>query len=209
MISGRTFYGSFLILVIGVFAMTGWTTSIAGTVNSSTQTRTETFQDMYVPHASGVVQAHTFTSLYEAAVAYVWFNISIDFLSETPINVTLEGVTVYEASTAGEFFSNHTIIGQSFVDTEIVNASHVRVHGSVAATPVLMTGNVTLSLAIDYWVYTANQTFHGGWGDLFMLPVSLVPSFLMPQGWVYVNAAILITGAILLIRYSSKRIQSP
>jgi hypothetical protein len=203
------FYGTFVILLVSVFAMTGWTISIASTVNSSTQTRTETFQDLYIPYASGAVHAGTFAFLYESAPASVWFDISIDFLSEIPINVTLEGVTVYEASSAGEFPSNYTIIGQGRVTTELVNASHVRVHGSVAISPVLMAGNVTLGLSIDYWVYAANQTLHGGWGDLFMLPVTLVSSILRPEGWFYANVATLILGAILLIRYSILRVRSP
>jgi hypothetical protein len=198
-----------MIILVSIFVMTGWTISIASTVNSSTHTRTEMFQDMYIPYVSGVVQAGTFKSLYESAPTSVWFNVSIDFLSATPVNVTLEGVTVYEASSAGEFPSNYTIIGQSPVTTEIINASHVHIYGSVATTPVLMVGNVSLGLAIDYWVYAANQTLHGGWGDLFMLPVTFVSSILMPQGWIYANAAILIIGVILLIRYSILRIQSP
>jgi hypothetical protein len=207
MISGKVFYGTFMILLVSVFTMTGWTYSIANTVNLRGNARTETFQDMYVPYASGVVQAHTFAFLYEAAPSSVWFNVSIDFLSETPINVTLEGVAVYEASSAGELFFNHTIIGQSPITTEIVNASHVRIHGRVVITPVPMAGNVTLGLAIDYWVHTDNQTLLGGWGDLFMLPVTIVPSILRPEGWFYANAITLIIGVILLIRYSILRIR--
>jgi hypothetical protein len=200
----RAFYGTYMIILISVFLMTGWTSSIASSVNSSSCSKTETYQDLYV---SGAVQASMFTVLYESVSVPVWFNISLDFSSGTPINLTLENVEITEASSVGETPFNYRTIGISSVTAEIVNASNLRIHGRASITPIMMEGNVTLGLALGYWIYTTNNTFHGGWGDLFMFPVTIVPSVFILEGWIYFNAVTLSIGVILLIWYSTTRKQ--
>jgi len=189
--------------------MTGWTTSIASTATSpaSERIRTASFKDAEIPYVSGEVCVDTHTLLYEAVSILAYFDTSIDFLSVTPINVTVGGAKFHLTSSVGELPFNSEIIGQDLVTTNIVNASFIRIKGSVAIRPVVMQGNVSLGFSIEYWVHTTNQTQHGGWGDLYMFPVTVVPSILRPDGWIYANGVTIIVGIIVLTRYSMKRIQ--
>jgi hypothetical protein len=199
----KLLYGSFTIFLVANFVMTGWTASLAQAVNSNEWSQTMTFQDTQIPFVSGVVKVDTHNLFYESDYSRIWFNISIDFASPTPINVTLREFIASEFTPSA--FLDYRTIGVSDNTLEIVNASHVSFTGSIGIYPVAMAGNVSLGISFDYWIYTANQMLASGWG-CSIPSIHLLPSILRPEGWMYANAATLIIGVILLVRYFVKPI---
>jgi hypothetical protein len=137
---------------------------------------------------------------YESRTSSVWFNASISFPRETPINVTIREVVIHESSTTGEWPYNHTTIGSMSVIITAVNTSRIILDGYVTISPILMEGDIFLGFSIDYTIVSENHTDYGGWGDLFMIPVTIVSSILQPVGWIYANGIALIVGVIILIK---------
>ena len=203
----KLFYSIFVIILVTDFVMVSWTTSLAQAVNSSSQSKTVTFHDTQNSFVSGAVEVRVQTLLYEPASTLAWFNITMDFATMNPLNVTLDEIAAYEASSAGEFPFNYTELNVIFNPLKLVNVSHFSFTGYILIRPVMMVGNVTFGLSIHYWIYTATQTLNGGWGNLFLLQMHILPSILRPEGWMYANAATLIIGVLLLVRYFTKRIQ--
>ncbi len=203
----KLLYSLFAILLVTNLLMTSWTVSLAQAMNSSAGSRMMTFQDADIPYVSGVVELSAFTLLYESTSTSVWFNITMNFASSVPINVTLDEITVHEASSTGEFPSNYTTIGAIHNPLKFVNISQFSFSGYILTHPILMVGNITYGLSIHYWVCTANQTLNNVWWNLFLLQVHILPSILRPDGWMYANASTLIIGVILIVHYIAKRIQ--
>lgn len=185
--------------------MTSWTASLAHAVNSSNRSETMSFQDTQIPSVSGIVEVRARTLLYESVLTSMWFNITMDFATTTPLNVTFDEITAYESSSVGEPGFNFTILNVIFYPLKIVNVSHFCFSGYILIRPIVMIGDVTFGLSIRYWTYTENQTLLGDWENLFLLQIHLLSSILRPEGWMYANAATLIIGVVLLIRYLVKR----
>ena len=196
----RVIYGSYVVLLISLFIMAGWTTTLANTAFYSEDSVNESFQDSQIPYVSGTVYMTAFTSLYESQPSSVWFNASISFPRETPINVTIKEVVIHESSTTGEWPSNHTTIGWMPVIIDTVNTSQIVLDGYVTISPILMQGDIFLGFSISYTIVSENHTDFGNWGDLFMIPVTIVSSLLQPVGWIYANGVALIVGVIILIK---------
>lgn len=201
----KLLYGIYVVTLISLFIMAGWTTSIANSVYHSDDSKSEMFQDSQVSYVSGSVYMRALTVLYESTPAYAKFNTSINLTSKTPINVTIKEIIIYESSSKGEAPYNITAIGSDQVSIDIVNTSYAFIDGYIRIVPVLMQKDVFLGLYIEYRVYSGNYTDYGEWGNLFMLPVTVVPSILHPMGWIYANGVMLVIGLILLIRYFKRR----
>jgi hypothetical protein len=152
--------------------------------------------------------------MYEGVPCKVAFNISLKVPSTVDMSLIIKKVslvlTPLDPENRTEFESPKEI-GRTNTNLEIENTTYVNLAGTADITPVVITGEVYLGCGVDYilsndslsgpFEYGINSWF-GLDGSLFMIPVTVYPSFLQFQGWFYgFIGTLTIWGIIMLHKF--------
>jgi hypothetical protein len=77
-----------------------------------------------------------------------------------------------------------------------------------------MEGDVSFGCGIDYWMYNSSivnpeEGCGGSVGDLFMIPVTVIPSVLRPEVWMYASGITLMLGCVILLLHCKNKYSEP
>ena len=138
----------------------------------------------------GQITIASFQEMYEVTAFSVWFNLTLDIISITPMNLTIERISFFFTPT--DYLDRTESIyplqvGSIPINLYFENASHLSIGGRGEIQPVVIDGDVFLGLGIEYELRNHSSSepnsWSGGDGDLFMFPVVVYPTYLRVEGW--------------------------
>lgn len=195
--------------------MTIWTGSISNTVASQQwQSATDSFQYITDSPLEGQMTISVINQMYEGVPTKVSFNISLTVPGTVAMSLIIKKVSLVltpldpENRTEAEI---PTEVGRTNTNLEIENTTFANLVGTAVITPVIIGGELYLGCGVDYilsndslsgpFEYGINSWF-GLDGSLFMIPVTVYPSFLQFQGWFYgFIGTMLVWGLIVLNKF--------
>ncbi|NHI90386.1 MAG: hypothetical protein EAX87_12740 [Candidatus Thorarchaeota archaeon] len=202
-------------VTLGLLAITIWTGGISNTITSQTwQSATDTFQYITDSPLEGQMTISVMNQMYESVPTEVAFNISLTVPGTVAMGLIIKKVSLVLTPLDPENrteFEIPTEIGRTSTNLEIENTTCVNLAGTADIRPVIITGDVYLGCGVDYILsndslsepleYGINSWF-GLDGSLFMIPVTVYPSFLQFQGWSYAFiGTLLLWGLVVLDKF--------
>ena len=208
----KSFYGLLAVLTIGLLIMTSWTGFIFSEIPRSHQSVTDNFQYIEDDPLEGQVMLGSNTQMYEGIRNQVYYNISLEIQSSTAMNLIIERIEFYLSPLNLE---SRELVGHSHIQLQIENTTSVNVMGSAEIRPVIITGETYLGCGVEYILSNVslsgpfeygNDSWFGPDGSLLMIPVTVYPTFLHPQGWLYGYTGTMILWGIIGFNELRKRI---
>jgi hypothetical protein len=160
------------------------------------QRRTVVLEDYSSPYVSGVITISTKPIFYQRRSEYVTVNGSFQFLSGSPMNVTITELrlsimnvpdpddfwdTVYSN---GNFLMLYNTTGFSIYDAYQISIGTL--------------GNHTLGFGIDFSFQIGTSYESNYLGRLDILPIFVFPEFLWPDFWYLLTGVMIVTGCVVL-----------
>ena len=214
----RAFYLILTIVTVFFLIMAQYTGTIAREVYGRygrERLKTEAFQYLDDDPHFGAITISAQPVMYESVPARVSFNFTINIVSETPVDLTIEYI---------RFFFTPENASAPFLDEdipllvggmsryggilEVVNASTVTFRGSSQISPVILEGEENIFLGVDVSFElqnhgtTENDYWSGLGGALHILPVEIFPAYLQSEGWILgMEVTFLVWGIVLIYSY--------
>ena len=177
--------------------MAGWSGGIYRTMNSRfPMSKSDTFQYVEDDPLDGNVTVTTYSQMYEGEPTHVLYNITLEVQGGTPMNLNIESIelifTPLDIENRTEANLPRVVGLVDFWTLHIENTTFVNIVGTTTITPVIIEGDVFLGCRVDYVLRNdsssgfcefGNNCWFGPDGSEFMIPVSVVPLILRPEGW--------------------------
>ncbi len=203
------------IVTCGLFIMTAWTGAISRAVHSTdARYKTDPFQYEEDTPLSGRITIGVCPNMYESVPTAVWFNISIDILGHTPMNLTIDRIVVLLSPSdilGGTDPLLRKEIGAYSNTIELVNATSFRIYGQMMIMPVLIEGDIFLGAGVYYHLRNHSTTEPNAWsgvdGFLLMIPVNVIPLIQRVEGWSYAFTTVVLVWCVFAAYGLKKRIE--
>jgi len=208
-------FTALVILTAALFAMSAWTHQISYAAERGNVSSTQDLQYIDDPLV-GSITIHAHPVMYEFVTAYVSFNISLAILGHKPMNLSIYSIKAL--FTPANEPSNRLSVGTlgcGLPEVRLVNASYITIRGGISITPVINAGweNVCLGMSIEYALVNYSLTEPYSWGGtdgtLFMIPVTVIPAILRPEGWTNAIAAVLSLWGVVIVYSLYRRSRYP
>ena len=211
----RVFYLILTIVTVSFIVMAVYTDTTARVVYGHygiERTKTEAFQYLDdVPHF-GAITISAQPAMYESVVTTVSFNFTINIISNTPVNLTIERIRIFfTPENASTPFMDEDIPwlvgGMDSYDgiLKVVNASIVTFRGHIRILPAILEGeeNIFLGVIVSFelWNHSTSEDnyWSGSGGALYILPVDIVLAYLQSEGWFLGMVVTFLVWGIVLI----------
>jgi hypothetical protein len=210
----RAFYLVLTIVTVSFLIMAQYTGTISREVYGDYgRERTKTVPFQYLddePHF-GAITISAQPVMYESVLARVSFNFTINIISETPVDLTIERIRFFftpeNASTPSLNDDIPWLVRSYYPRLEVVNASTVTFGERSLISPVILEGeeNIFLGVVVSFELRnhsSAQLHWYGQGGALHMLPVDIVPAYLQSEAW-FLGMAVtfLVWGIVLIYSY--------
>ncbi len=206
----REFYLILSIVTVSFIIMAVYTDTTARVVYGRygrERTKTEAFQYLDDEPHFGAITISVQPVMYESVATTVSFNFTINIISETPVNLTIERIRIFfTPENASPPFLDEDIpwkVGAMgpYGFLEVVNASTVTFRGHIRILPVILEGeeNIFLGVVVSFELRNQSSYWSGSGGALHILPVDIVPAYLQPEGWFLgMEVTFLVWGIVLI-----------
>jgi hypothetical protein len=213
----RAFYLILTIATISFLIMAQYTGTISREVYGvygRERTKTVPFQYLDDEPHFGAITISAQPIMYEFVLARVSFNFTINIISDTPVDLTLEQIRFFfTPENASAPFLDEDIpwlVGNYYPRLEVLNASTVTFGGHSQILPVILEGeeNIFLDVIVSFELRNHSTTeldWSGSGGALHILPVDIVPAYLQSEGWFLgMSVTFLVWGIVLIYGYQVK-----
>jgi len=174
----------------------------------SERTKTEVFQYLDDEPHFGAITISVKPVMYESVLTSVWFNFTINIISSTPVNLTIEYIRFYfTPENRSAYLDDEDFpwlvggMGAYGGIVTVVNASTVAFRGHVHISPIIIEGeeNISLDVVVSFELWNHSTYWSGQGGALQILPVEIVPAYLQSEGWFLgMEVTFLIWGIVLI-----------
>ncbi|MHA2086138.1 MAG: hypothetical protein ACXABD_20530 [Candidatus Thorarchaeota archaeon] len=213
----RAFYLVFTIVTVSFLIMAQYTGTISGEVYGDyglERTKTVPFQYLDDEPHFGAITISAQSVMYESVLARVSFNFTINIISDTPVDLTLEQIRFFfTPENASAPFLDEDIpwkvaeMGSLDGILEVANASTVTFRRYCWITPAILEGeeNIFLGVVVSFELRNHSSTvlsWYGQGGALHILPVEIFPTYLQSEGWFLgMGGTFLVWGIVLFYNY--------
>ncbi|MFX1341312.1 MAG: hypothetical protein ACFFAL_01315 [Promethearchaeota archaeon] len=161
------------------------------------QSRTVSLEDYSSPYVSGEVTISTRPIFYQRHSEYVTVNGSFQFLSGTPMNVTITELrlTIMNVPDPDDFWDTVYFNGNFLT---LYNSTGFSIYDAYEIS-IGSLGNHTLGFGIDFRFLIGGSYESNFLGQLDVLPIFVFPGVLWPDYWYFTLAVMIIVGCVLLI----------
>ncbi len=170
--------------------------------------KTEAFQYLDDDSHFGAITIFAQPVMYESVETTVSFNFTINIISSTPVNLTIEYIRFYFApENRSAYLDDEDFpwlvggMGPYGGIVTVVNASTVTFRGHVHISPIIIEGeeNISLDVVVSFELWNHSTYWSGQGGALQILPVEIVPAYLQSEGWFLgMEVTFLVWGIVLI-----------
>ncbi|MFW9976167.1 MAG: hypothetical protein ACFFDQ_12925 [Candidatus Thorarchaeota archaeon] len=208
--------GVYAIVTVAVILMAAWTQTIGNTVLAGRAiSATADFDISDGVPMNGNITITSHSTMMESRPTWISYNISLEFPSDTPMNLRVD--MVHFVFTKTDFWEQPS--GERTIETvlalsqniEIVNATSVIMYGNnLQIIPKMLEGNASgfLGCIIEFhsWEYghtppSITTLPSGTVGVIQLRPFTIIPAYLAEENWFFAMEAFLLVWAILIVYF--------
>ena len=161
------------------------------------QRRTVTLEDYSSPYVSGEVTISTKPIFYQRRSEYVRVNGSFQFLSGSPMNVTITELRLFIMNVPDpDDFWDTVYSNNNFLT--LYNSNGFSIYDAYQIS-IESLGNHTLGFGIDFRFQIGGSYESNFLGQVDILPIFVFPGVLWPDYWYLTLGVMLVVGCVLLI----------